>query len=381
MRKNIIKGYQKMGSIRIKKSKDGTPRYYAEIRITRQGFPYYRESANFGTKKLAQAWIAKREQELKDDPKLLSGAKKIDSNLTVAEAIDRYINELGEGFGRSKMSALKLLKKFPIAKLPLSVINPLDIAEHANLRKNGVPELALDPISPATLGSEFTYLLGVLDHAEVMWGVEIDMNALRRSLKQLKKTRNVAPSKRRDRLPTGEELIKLTKYFYQMWRYGGMAMHLIMWFALLSGRRQAEITRLELADDLSDVFIVRDVKNPKGSAGNHQKFTVLPETRQIIELLKQHTANDTYLVAESPKMISKLFTEACHLLAIEDLHFHDLRHEACTRLAERGMTIPQIQSVSLHRSWGSLERYVSVHKRVKTLSFDEVMCEVLRGQP
>lgn len=40
-----------MGSIRTKKSKDGTPRYYAEIRINKQGFPPYRESANFGTKK------------------------------------------------------------------------------------------------------------------------------------------------------------------------------------------------------------------------------------------------------------------------------------------------------------------------------------------
>lgn len=369
-----------MGSIRTKKSKDGTHRYYAEIRINKQGFPPYRESANFGTKKLAQAWIAKREQELKDNPKLLFGAKGISDDLTVGDAIDRYIDELGIGFGRSKMHALRLLQKFPIAKLPLTVISPLDITDHANLRKTGVPELALDSISPSTLGSEFTYLFGVLDHAEIMWGVEIDMNALRRALKQLKKTRNVAPSKKRDRLPTADELIKLTAHFYHKWTDGGMAMHLIMWFALLSGRRQAEITRLELADDLGEVFVVRDVKNPKGSSGNHQKFTVLPETRQIIDLLKQYTADETYLVAESHKMISKLFTESCHLLDIHDLHFHDLRHEACTRLAEQGMTIPQIQSVSLHRSWGSLQRYVSVHKRAITLSFDEVMREVLNDR-
>lgn len=370
-----------MGSIRTKKSKDGTSRYYAEIRINKQGFPPYRESANFSTKKTAQAWIAKREAELKDNPKLLFGAKFISNDLTVSEAIDRYIDELGMAFGRSKMHALRLLQKFPIAKLPLTVISPLDITDHANLRKTGVPKLALNPISPATLGSEFTYLFGVLEHAEIMWGVELDMNALRRSLKQLKKTRNVAPSNKRDRFPTNDELIKLTKHFYQKWQNGGMAMHLIMWFALLSGRRQAEITRLELVDDLGGVFIVRDVKNPKGSLGNHQKFTVLPETRQIIELLKQHTADETYLVAESNKMISKLFTESCHLLDIHDLHFHDLRHEACTRLAEQGMTIPQIQSVSLHRSWGSLQRYVSVHKRAITLSFDDVMREVLSGQP
>lgn len=49
-----------MGSIRTKKLKDGTARYYAEIRINKQGFPPYRESANFSNKKTAQAWIAKR---------------------------------------------------------------------------------------------------------------------------------------------------------------------------------------------------------------------------------------------------------------------------------------------------------------------------------
>lgn len=101
LRKSIFQKVIKMGSIRSKKLKDGTNRYYAEIRINKQGFPPYRESANFNTKKLAQAWIAKREQELKDNPKLLFGAKKIDGDLTVAGAIDRYIGEIGAEFGRS----------------------------------------------------------------------------------------------------------------------------------------------------------------------------------------------------------------------------------------------------------------------------------------
>lgn len=46
------------------------------------------------------------------------------------------------------------------------------------------------------------------------------------------------------------------------------------------------------------------------------------------------------------------------LLGIDDLHIHDLRHEACSRLAEDGWTIPQLQSVSLHDSWASMQIYV-----------------------
>jgi len=46
-----------------------------------------------------------------------------------------------------------------------------------------------------------------------------------------------------------------------------------------------------------------------------------------------------------------------HVLGIDDLHFHDLRHEGCSRLFELGWTIPQVASVSGHRSWQSLKRY------------------------
>lgn len=164
-------------------------------------------------------------------------------------------------------------------------------------------------------------------------------------------------------------------------------MHLIMWFAIVSARRQGEIVRLALDDDMGDYFVVCDVKNPKGSKGNHKKFKVYDESRQLIELLKSVREkvldlgyDETLLVPVNPKTISREFTTACHFLGIDDLYFHDLRHEACTRLAERGLTIPHIQEVSLHDSWRSLERYVSIHKRPHTLSFDDVMCEVLRGQ-
>ena len=61
--------------------------------------------------------------------------------------------------------------------------------------------------------------------------------------------------------------------------------------------------------------------------------------------------------------ISANFTRACRLLGIEDLHFHDLRHEGISRLFEMGWTIPQVASVSGHRSWQSLKRYTHLSQR------------------
>ena len=79
------------------------------------------------------------------------------------------------------------------------------------------------------------------------------------------------------------------------------------------------------------------------------------------------------LVPLNNRSISASWTRACKVLGIEDLRFHDLRHEAATRLAEDGLTIPQIQRVTLHDSWGSLQRYVNIRRRADRLDFLEAM--------
>jgi integrase len=60
--------------------------------------------------------------------------------------------------------------------------------------------------------------------------------------------------------------------------------------------------------------------------------------------------------------VSAAFTRACQLLGIEDLHFHDLRHDGISRLFEMGKTIPQAASVSGHKSWQSLQRYTHLRQ-------------------
>ncbi len=42
---------------------------------------------------------------------------------------------------------------------------------------------------------------------------------------------------------------------------------------------------------------------------------------------------------------------------IEDLHFHDLRHEAISRFFEMGLAIPEVALLSGHRDVRMLLRY------------------------
>ena len=373
-----------MGTISQRKLADGTIRFRAEIRISRKGFANFKESKTFSSMRLAQKWLAMREEEIEENPDILLGRSDV-TNITLANAIDKYLDVVGNEYGRTKTYCLRLIQKFPIAQYIITKIKPADISEHVALRKGGYAKLDLKPIATSTLQHELLHIRGVLSHASVMWDVNVDLAGFDKATAQLRKTRQISSSGKRDRLPTTAELKKLTEYFYRKWQKPvySYPMHLIMWFAIFSCRRESEITEMLLADydEDNEVWKVRDLKNPNGSKGNHKEFNVLEPCRKMIELLqvkstRKRMLNRGYdkdlLIPLSPKTIGGEFRNACKILGIEDLRFHDLRHEGCTRLAEQGFTIPQIQQVSLHDSWGSLERYVSVKKRKKTIELDEV---------
>ena len=61
------------------------------------------------------------------------------------------------------------------------------------------------------------------------------------------------------------------------------------------------------------------------------------------------------------RTISANFTRACKMLEIDDLHFHDLRHHATSLLFERGLSIIQVQQITLHSSWQTLQRYCNLN--------------------
>lgn len=49
-------------------------------------------------------------------------------------------------------------------------------------------------------------------------------------------------------------------------------------------------------------------------------------------------------------------------LSLDDLTFHDLRHECVSGLFERGWGIPGVAGVSGHESWGTLQRYIHLRE-------------------
>jgi integrase len=142
-------------------------------------------------------------------------------------------------------------------------------------------------------------------------------------------------------------------------RPASIPMQKIVAFALFSTRRQEEITLLRWDDLDGDRVLVRDMKHPGDKKGNNVYCELPPEALAII---KSMARAEQELFPYSTDAISAAFTRACKILGIEDLRFHDLRHEGVSRLFEMGRTIPQVAAVSGHRSWTSLKRYTHIRQ-------------------
>jgi len=60
------------------------------------------------------------------------------------------------------------------------------------------------------------------------------------------------------------------------------------------------------------------------------------------------------------------FPAACRRAGIEDLRFHDLRHEATSRLFEKGFNPMEVSAITGHKTLQMLKRYT--HLRAEDLA-------------
>lgn len=174
-------------------------------------------------------------------------------------------------------------------------------------------------------------------------------------------------SQERDRRPTLDELDTLLAHFEHIHdrRPSSIPMVRIIAFAIFSTRRQEEIVRMNWADfepEHSRVLI-RDMKHPGDKEGNDTWCDLPPEAVRIAQAMPVVAGQ---IFPYTTDAISAAFTRACQFLGIEDLRFHDLRHDGVSRLFEigwQGGSIPHVAAVSGHRSWKSLQRYTHVRQK------------------
>jgi integrase len=344
-------------TIKARKRADGSTGYTAVIRLKREGKIIHQEAKTFSRRAPAVEWRNRRKVELENPGALLKatqGATSLDS------LIEWYIDEFEKvsKWQRSKGQHLRLLRTFPIAQADALALTGPALVDHVRQRR-------AKGTGPSTVANDLVWIGVVLRAAKSVKGLAVNPAVVDEARDACRALRLIGKSRQRDRTPTYDELKALDEYFARQDNRSDIPMRIIMWFAVYTARREAEITRLMRADNEEDrrTGIVRDAKHPTAKEGNHRMFRYTLEGWAIAS--GQPESEDGRLFPYDPKSISARFTRACKVLGIDDLKFHDLRHEATTRLFEAGLTIPEVAAHTLHESWSVLKRYTHLVKRGK----------------
>ena len=317
-----------------------------EARVRKRGYPT--QSKTLKTKARAEAWARGIESEM-DRGAFVSRAAA--ESTTLREALQRYESEVtAMKRGReSESSALKAWREHVIASCVLSRIRGHDLAL---IRDQWVKR----GFKPGTIVRRFAILSHVFTVARREWGMESLGNPIR-------DVRMPRVDDARDRRLQGDELARLLAaakaYAAGPTRRLGDIGPLIIW-AIETAMRRGEIAamRWEHVDRDARVLLIPITKN-----GKPRRIPL--SSRALAVLDGRPRRSDNLVWGSSVSGITAIFKKICAEAGIKGLRFHDLRHEATSRLFEKGLGIMEVKEITGHRSFTHLQRYT--HLRAEDL--------------
>jgi integrase len=217
-------------------------------------------------------------------------------------------------------------------------------------------------VSPATRLTKLTRVFGALKRAQILWGCAVRWDEIKRAKAILNEDELTGKSKARNRR-IGEDEIERIKAQIGTATLTEVPLADIIDFAVLTGLRRAEITRITW-DDLNTVkghpmLWVRARKAPKGKMTNDQNIPLLGGADKIIK--RQKRTASPFIFPFKSYALTRHFHQCAVGAGVNGVHFHDLRHEAISRLFEQGYTIPEVCNVSGHASWECLKIYTNLN--------------------
>lgn len=256
---------------------------------------------------------------------------------TFAEIIERYIAEVLPTMrgGTADYIRLKALARRPIAKLNMVSLTPQKIARHRDER--------LKEIAPATVIRELSYFSSIITHARKEWGINI-----------INPVALVARPKNpqgRSRILDAAETSALFEALRPTGRRSIWMLPLVK-LALETAMRRGELLglRWECVDLQRRTIYLQLTKNGTSRT--------VPLSTHAIQILCDIPRNlDGRVFPLTHEVVSQAFSRARKQAGIKDIRFHDLRHMAITRLAEKLPNLIELSAVSGHKSLAMLKRY------------------------
>ena len=310
--------------------KRGPSQYQARVRLT--GHPEV--SRTFASRHEALAWAAESERLVMQG---LGDAIREADQLTLFYALERYATE-GTPTKRShqqEMSRLRRWQQHPMADQCLSRIRAADFARFRDLRQE-------QGAGPNTIRLDLALVSHVFEVARKDWGLE----SLSNPVKAIRKPK--LPRGRERRLHTGEEELLLSYCDSQK----NTLLKAFIVLAIETAMRRGEIANIDWADVnlTSRLVYLHETKNGTSR--------VVPlSTRAVAALATLPKESQGRLVTIHRDNISGSFAMACEACGINGLTLHDLRHEATSRLFEKGFNMMEVSTITGHKSLSMLKRY------------------------
>lgn len=363
-----------MGSIYERIKANGNPSYTAQIRKKRKGKIILDMVETFSSERAAKSWMKRQEAALKK-PGALDRAVNAKARKTLADCITEYIAASPEGFGKSKSQMLSYFQRLDFGSLPIEDLTAQDFVRLGMDLLSGVQARPTDSISdspdhytlkprkPQTVNGYIVTLGALVRFGGPICGVTMPCAEFEEALRTLQHQKIVTKSAQRTRRPTLHELDLLMEHFVKGYEENPrmIPMHKIVGAAIFEIHRKGAILKQTWQDydRENEEIVIRDMKHPRQTKGNDMTLQIREEASAIIDSMPRVSER---VFPYNSDVVTRRFTDACKLLGIEDLHFHDLRHEGISRLFEIGLTIPQVAQVSGHQSWQCLKRYTQIRQ-------------------
>lgn len=332
-----------------------------QAKVRRLGHPD--QSKTFAKKSDAEAWARKVESELERGVWRDTAEAE---RTTLAEALERYEREVTPRKKGAEQEAYRVraLRRLPLARRTLGRIRGADIAAFRDAE--------LELLAPSTVVKHLALLSNLFEVARKEWGIEVD-NPVRQISKPKfdnARTRRLTDEEARYLLTAvdnpGHSVRARSGDRRNEW------MPSIVRWAIETAMRQSEILALDWrhVDLEKRTAHLPETKNgtartvplsstavaliqPSGNVQKLRRGKVFPTTASA---LKQSFAR---AVARGRREYEKDCAARGESPApgfLEDLHFHDLRREATSRLAER-LELHELMRVTGHKDTRMLARY------------------------
>jgi integrase len=351
-----------------------------QAKIRRKGFPV--QSRTFMYKDDAEKWIRATEHELETSGFI--DRREAEKN-SLAEVLLRYKREITPFKKSAEIEGIKIdviLRDPAIAKLKMSAITSTAISAWRDRR--------LKHVSGGTVNREIDIISSVLNHARREWGIHVEnpIPYVKRPEKSRARDRRFSPLEEEylfNALAIGERKIDGT--FGKSARNPWLAP--LVSFAFETAMRRGEMLSLqwENVDLKRQTAFLPDTKN-----GDSRDVPLSSRAVAILKALPYDFVGDGErddvrrgsVFPTTAMALRRGFVRAIERAQLkylddcrkgrqrpipsflEDVHFHDTRHEAASRIAEKLSNILELSAVTGHKDVRMLKRYY--HPRAEDLA-------------